>query len=131
MKAELTSYNQAPRKVRLVTDMVKGKKVSEALAALSFLPKRASLPIAKLIQSAAANAVNKGEDMDALRIKNIEVNSAGMLVRMMPRAMGRGAPIRRRKSRVLVTLTTVIPAKKGSKTKAKTPSKVSAKTAAA
>jgi large subunit ribosomal protein L22 len=131
MKAELTSYNQAPRKVRLVTDMVKGKKVSEALAALSFLPKRASLPIAKLIQSAAANAVNKGEDMEALRIKNIEVNSAGMLVRMMPRAMGRGAPIRRRKSRVLVTLTTVIPAKKGSKTKAKTPSKVSAKTAAA
>jgi large subunit ribosomal protein L22 len=121
MKAELTSYNQAPRKVRLVTDMVKGKKVSEALAALSFLPKRASLPIAKLISSAAANAVNKGEDINALRIENIRVDSAGMLVRMMPRAMGRGAPIRRRKSRVLVTLTTATPAKKGSKTKTKTP----------
>ncbi len=111
MKAELTSYNQAPRKVRLVTELVKGKKVPEALAALSFLPKRSSLPIAKLIQSAAANAVNNnGEKLENLRIENITVNSAGMLVRMMPRAMGRGAPIRRRKSRVLVTLASVAPA---------------------
>ncbi|MDR3547815.1 MAG: 50S ribosomal protein L22 [Candidatus Pacebacteria bacterium] len=104
MKAELTSYNQAPRKVRLVTDMVKGKKVPEALAALSFLPKRASLPITKLIQSAAANAVQQGEKVEDLRIENITVDSAGMLVRLMPRAMGRGAPIRHRKSRVKVTL---------------------------
>ncbi len=104
MKAELTSYNQSPRKVRLVTELVKGKRVSEALAQLSFLPKRASLPIVKLIESAAANAKNQGEDPTTLRIENITVNSAGMLVRMMPRAMGRGAPIRRRKSRVLVTL---------------------------
>jgi large subunit ribosomal protein L22 len=108
MKAELTSHNQAPRKVRLVTELVKGKKVPEALAALSFLPKRASLPIAKLIQSAAANAINNnGEKMEDLRIENITVNSAGMIVRMMPRAMGRGAPIRHRKSRVMVTLSSV------------------------
>ena len=105
MKAELTSYNQSPRKVRLVTDMVKGKSVSEALAALSFLPKRASLPIAKLIQSAAANAKQQGADEKALKVENITVNSAGMLVKYMPRAMGRAAPVRRRKSRVLVTLT--------------------------
>jgi large subunit ribosomal protein L22 len=104
MKAELTSYNQPPRKVRLVTELVKGKKVSDALAALSFLPKRASLPIAKLIQSAAANAVNLGQNIETLCIQNIEVNSAGMIVRMMPRAMGRGVPIRHRKSRVMVTL---------------------------
>ncbi len=106
MRAELTSYNQSPRKVRLVTDLVKGKKVSEALAILSFLPKRASQPISKLIASAAANAVNKGENLETLRIKNITVDSAGMLVRLMPRAMGRGAPIRRRKSSVVVTLET-------------------------
>lgn len=104
MKAELTSYNQSPRKVRLVTDMVKGKSVKDALNALSFLPKRASLPIAKLIQSAAANAKLQGEDEAALRVENITVNSAGMLVKYMPRAMGRAAPVRRRKSRVLVTL---------------------------
>jgi large subunit ribosomal protein L22 len=117
MKAELISYNQAPRKVRLVTELVKGKKVPEALAALSFLPKRASLPIEKLIRSAAANAIhNQGEKMEDLRVENITVNSAGMLVRMMPRAMGRGAPIRRRKSRVLVTLSSMAGAQPAVKT---------------
>ena len=50
MKAELRNYNQSPRKVRLVIDLVKGKSVREAERALSFLPKRASLPIKKLIQ---------------------------------------------------------------------------------
>jgi large subunit ribosomal protein L22 len=104
MKAELKSYNQSPRKVRLVTDLVKGKKVDDALAALSFLPKRASLPIAKLIASAAANAKDQGKDVKSLRVKNITVDSAGMLKKYMPRAMGRAATVRRRKSQVLVTL---------------------------
>ena len=105
MKAELKSYNQPPRKVRLVTDLVKGKKVDDALAALAFLPKRAAQPIAKLIASAAANAKSQGADPAKLRVKNINVDSAGMMVKYMPRAMGRAAPVRRRKSRVAVTLT--------------------------
>jgi len=104
MKASLTSYNQTPRKVRLVTDLVKGKKVADALAALSFLPKRAADPIKKLIESAVANAKQKGENADNLVVKNITVDSAGMLVKFMPRAFGRAAPIRRRKSQVHVEL---------------------------
>lgn len=104
MKAELASHNQAPRKVRLVANMVKGKKIKDAEAALAFLPKRAALPILKLIQSAVANAKAKGEEAENLKIETIEVNSAGMMVRYMPRAMGRAAPIRRRKSNVKVTL---------------------------
>jgi len=104
MKATLTSHNQPPRKVRLVTDLVKGKKIPDALAALSFLPKRAAAPIKKLIESAAANAKSQGQNPDQLKIKNIRVDSAGMLVKYMPRAMGRGAPIRRRKSQVTVEL---------------------------
>ncbi len=104
MKASLTSHNQPPRKVRLVTDLVKGKKVEDALAALSFLPKRAAAPIKKLIESAAANAKNTGEDVSKLKVKNITVDSAGMLVKYMPRAMGRGAPVRRRKSQISVEL---------------------------
>lgn len=104
MKAELASHNQSPRKVRLVANMVKGKKVAEAEAALAFLPKRAAEPILKLIRSAVANAKQKGEDAKDLKIETIEVNSAGMMVRYMPRAMGRAAPIRRRKSNVKVTL---------------------------
>lgn len=104
MKAELTSYNQTPRKVRLVTDLVKGKKVKDALAALSFLPKRAALPIKKLIESAVANAVQKGEKVEDLKIKNITVDSAGMIMKYMPRAFGRAAPVRHRRSKVKVTL---------------------------
>ena len=104
MKAELKSHNAPPRKVRLVTDLVKGKKVPAALAALAFLPKRAAEPIRKLIASAAANAKNQGENPDQLIVKTIRVDSAGMLVKFMPRAHGRAAPIRRRKSRVQIEL---------------------------
>jgi len=102
--AFLASYNQAPRKVRLVADLVKGKSVADAVAALSFLPKRAAEPVKKLILSAVANAKQKGEKVEDLKVKNITVDSAGMLVKYMPRAMGRGAPIRHRKSQVKVEL---------------------------
>lgn len=102
--ATLKSHNQTPRKVRLVTELVKGKKISVALAALQFLPKRAAEPVAKLIKSAVASAKEQGKNIDDLTIKNIIVESAGMTKRYMPRAFGRAAPIRRRKSRVIVTL---------------------------
>ncbi len=112
MKATLQSHNQPPRKVRLVADLVKGKKVPEALAALRFLPRRAAEPLAKLIKSAAANASaegaytsgGKGKKFDELIVKNVTVESAGMLKKYMPRAFGRASLIRRRKSRVIVTL---------------------------
>lgn len=102
--AILQSYNQTPRKVRLVTDLVKGKKVPAAIDALHLLPRRAAEPIKKLIESAAANAKQAGQDPSELKVKSITVESAGMLVRYMPRAFGRATPIRRKKSRVKVTL---------------------------
>ena len=49
MKAILTNYRQTPRKVRLVTDLIKGKKVTDALNTLAFLPKRAAKPIETLL----------------------------------------------------------------------------------
>ncbi len=103
-RASLKSHNQPPRKVRLVTDLVKGKKVAQALAELSFLPKRAAEPIRKLIASAAASAKAAGENIDELRVKSIRVDTAGMLVKYMPRAQGRATPIRRRKSQIVVEL---------------------------
>jgi large subunit ribosomal protein L22 len=102
--ATLKSHNQTPRKVRLVTELVKGKKVPAALAALAFLPKRASETVAKLIKSAAANAKDRGENVDDLMVKSIIVENAGMLKKYMPRAFGRASMIRRRKSRLIVTL---------------------------
>ncbi|HUY62536.1 MAG TPA: 50S ribosomal protein L22 [Candidatus Paceibacterota bacterium] len=103
-RAILESYNQSPRKVRLVADLVKGKTVPAALAALEFLPKRAAAPVVKLIKSAAANAAQAGESIDALTVKNVTVEGAGMLKRYMPRAFGRASLIRRRKSRLTVTV---------------------------
>jgi large subunit ribosomal protein L22 len=102
--ATLATHNQSPRKVRLVTDLVKGKRVPAALAELAFLPKRAAAPVKKLIESAAANAKQEGQNPDELTVASITVESAGMLVRYMPRAFGRAAPIRRRRSRVKVEL---------------------------
>ncbi len=90
--------------MRLVTELVKGKSVPKALAALQFLPKRAAAPVANLIKSAVANAKAKGEDPETLVVKGITVENAGMLKKYMPRAFGRASLIRKRKSRVIVEL---------------------------
>lgn len=80
MKAFLKNYRQSPRKVRLVTDLVKGKTVKQALVELSFLPKRASLPIKKLIESAAANAKSTNKaNVEDLVISNITVDKGIVL----------------------------------------------------
>lgn len=104
MKAHLSNYHQSPRKTRLVTDLVKGKTVPEALTILQFLDKRAAQPIAKLISSAAANAEKQGESATRLVIVAITVNKGLVQTRYMPRAFGRASPIRHRMSHVTVTL---------------------------
>lgn len=104
MKATLSNYSQSPRKTRLVTNLVKGKSVAEALVALKFLEKRAADPIAKLISSALANAEKQGEDGKTLFVQSIAVDKGLVRVKFMPRAFGRASPIRRRMSHVTVTL---------------------------
>jgi large subunit ribosomal protein L22 len=99
-KAELKNYRQSPRKVRLVADLVRGKKVEEALTLLDFVPKRASLPLKKLINSAYANA-GKAEN---LIVKEISVNAGPTLHRSQPRSRGMANPIKKRTSRVRVVL---------------------------
>ncbi len=113
MKASLKNYRQAPRKVRLVTDMVKGKKVPEALVALTHLPKRAALPMKKLIESASRNAENLGMKRENLFIKDIRVDKGIVFKRIMPRARGRGALIRRESSHISLSLAEGNPPKKG------------------
>ncbi len=107
MKATLSNYRQSPRKVRLVTDAVKGKTVADADTTLTYLVKRGALPIQKLVKSAVANAVAAGADADTLMIKNIEVNKGFVLKRSIPRAMGRATPINKRTSHITVTLSEV------------------------
>jgi large subunit ribosomal protein L22 len=103
--AKLSDYRQSPRKVRLVSELVKGKPVSFAMDQLSILPKRASAPLMKLIASAIANAKNNfGLDVEALFVKEFRVDGGAILYRRMPRARGTSAPIRKRTSHVIVTL---------------------------
>ncbi|MCL9971958.1 MAG: 50S ribosomal protein L22 [Candidatus Pacebacteria bacterium] len=104
MKATLSNYGQSPRKTRLVTNLVKGKRVGDALVALKFLEKRAADPIAKLISSALANAEKQGENGAMLIVKSIRVDKGLVRVKQMPRAFGRATPIRRRMSHVVVEL---------------------------
>ena len=99
--AKLKNYRQAPRKVRLVADMVRGKSAQHALRALSILPKRAGDPLRKLIASAVANAHAPAED---LFISKIEVNGGIVFKRHMPRARGKASAIKKRTSHIMVAL---------------------------
>ena len=103
-KAQLSNYRQSPRKVRLVLDAVRGKKVDQAITILSFIPKRASLPIQKLLASALANAKNLSMPTENLIVKEISVDDGATLYRRRPRSKGMANPIRKRTSHVSVTL---------------------------
>jgi len=106
MKAFLKDYRQPPRKVRLVADLVRGKKVDEALESLKFINKRAAEPFAKLINSALANAISQGADPKSLIVKKVAVDKGSVLKRFMPRARGSASRINKRNSHVTVLLGT-------------------------
>jgi large subunit ribosomal protein L22 len=101
MKASLNNYRQAPRKVRLVTDLVKGKRADKAQAILSHLIKRGALPIKKLLDSAVANS---GVPASELTVKVATVDKGVVMKRWMPRAMGRAFPIHKHTSKVVIEL---------------------------
>ncbi|OHA59769.1 MAG: 50S ribosomal protein L22 [Candidatus Vogelbacteria bacterium RIFOXYD1_FULL_46_19] len=105
MKATLSNYNQSPRKVRLLADLVRGKSVAQALKELDFVAKRAALPIKQLIESAVANANNNFNiKADNLLVKEIRVDKGVVMKRFQARARGRAFPIRHRTSHVKVEL---------------------------
>ncbi|MCF7816091.1 MAG: 50S ribosomal protein L22 [Candidatus Pacebacteria bacterium] len=106
MKAFLKNYRQAPRKVRLIADLVRGKSVAKALETLTFVNKRASEPFAKLIRSAESNAKAQGADVSALIIKAVAVDKGTVLKRIMPRARGTAGRINKRNSHISVELGT-------------------------
>jgi large subunit ribosomal protein L22 len=95
----------SPQKVRLVVDLVRGKKVVEAQRILSFTRRRAAAAVAKLINSARANAAqNPRIDEDILYVKSIFVDQGPSLKRWRARAQGRAAPIKKRTSHITVVL---------------------------
>lgn len=105
MKAILKNYRQSPRKVRLVADLVRGKRADESLLTLEFTPKRASETVSQLIESAVANAMNNdNKKRENLFISEITVDEGFTLKRHRPRARGRASKIRKRTSHITVTL---------------------------
>ncbi len=105
MKATLKQYRQSPRKVRLVADYIRGKKVSKALSELDFLNKRAASVVKKLLSSAVAGAKHDFNiEKEDLLVKEVTVNKGPTLHRSRPRARGRATPINKRTSHVTVVL---------------------------
>ena len=93
-KATLRGVRLSVDKGRLVADLIRGKKVDQALNILSFTPKRAAGIIKKCLESAIANAEhNDGADIDELKVTTIYVDKAETLKRMSARAKGRGNTI--------------------------------------
>ena len=93
----------SPRKVRLLVDMVRGKRVDEALNILRFAPTPTARVVAKVVKSAAANAENNFQmDPSDLRIVKIFADAAPSLKRYRPRARGRVSPILKRSSHITV-----------------------------
>ena len=120
MKAFLKNYRQAPRKVRLVAGLIKGKPVAVAELELKHLAKRAALPMEKLLASAVANAKVGGADVANLFVKDVTVDKGIVMKRHMPRAFGRASAIHKHSSHVTLTLaeTGVKAVKEEKKTKA-------------
>ena len=104
MKAILKNYRQSPRKVRLVADVVRGKKVSDAIAALAFVDKRAAEPFAKVVKSALANAIAAGANPAQLIVKHVSVDKGVTQKTFMPRARGSASRINKRSSHITVEL---------------------------
>ncbi len=95
----------APRKVRLVIDLVRGKKVAEALNMLRFVPSPTAKVVAKAIKSAAANAENTFQLSPAdLKIVRIFADGAPTLKRYRARSRGRASPILKRSSHITVVV---------------------------
>jgi large subunit ribosomal protein L22 len=93
----------SPRKVKLVVDMVRGRKVDEALTILKFLPTPVARAVAKVIKSAAANAENNFQMVPAeLKITEIFADKGHVMKRFRPQARGRVSPILRRSTRISV-----------------------------
>lgn len=109
-KAIARTVRIAPRKVRLVVDLIRGKQIGEAVAILRHTPKAASPVVEKVLKSAVANAEHNYElDINNLVVSEIFVDEGPTLKRFRPRAQGRASAINKRTSHITI----VVSEKKG------------------
>lgn len=103
--ARLRSLRMSPRKVRLLIDAIRGKKIADALTFLRFSKKDAARPVLKLLESAAANADHNHAILkETLVVKEAFADGGPTLHRSMPRAFGRASEIRKRTSHITIVL---------------------------
>jgi len=103
--ARLNKVRIAPRKLRVVANLIRGLKVDKAINILRFLDKSGSREFFKLLVSAVANAEDQGaEDVDELVIRTVTVDQGATLKRWRPRAQGRATKIQKKTSHVFVEL---------------------------
>ena len=101
--ARLSYLRVAPRKARIIADLVRGKDVTYAINTLRFMNKAGAREFFKLIVSAVANAEDRGEaDVDKLVITKVTVDGGPVLKRWRPRAQGRGTRVLKKTSHVLL-----------------------------
>ncbi len=104
-KAVLKYVRLAPRKARLVVDLIRGKRAAEAMTILRFTPRHAARVIEKILKSAVANAAQKEMgDVDVLEVAKVCVDGGPVMKRVEPRAMGRANVIRHRTSHITLVL---------------------------
>ncbi len=114
--AQLNNLRQAPRKVRMVVDVVKGKNALKALEALEFVVRRSSQPIAKLLRSAIANAEHNFNMVPSnLYVKDFQVDEGVKLKRFRPKARGAVGEIQKKTSHLRLTLAEKVPGLKSEK----------------
>jgi large subunit ribosomal protein L22 len=113
VRAYAKGIDQTPRKVGLVASLVRNRTVADALVILEHVPKRAALPVKKVIESAKANAVNNhGLDGKSLTITTLSVTTGPRLRRYKPASRGRALPFEKKTSHILVEVSGVEKAKK-------------------
>ncbi|CAL4323903.1 50S ribosomal protein L22 [Buchnera aphidicola] len=103
--AKCKKVRSSAQKLRLIANLVRGKKVDQAINILNFSNKKASLLIRKVLESALSNAENNyGMDIDLLKVSEILVDQGPTMKRMMPRAKGKADQILKRTSHIKVVL---------------------------
>lgn len=106
--AKLKFARTSPRKMRLVADMIRGKKALRALDILALTNKKPAEALLKLLRSAVANADHNHKlAVETLRVKTITVDGGPSLKRFMPKAHGRATPVRERTAHVNLVLESV------------------------
>lgn len=105
-KAILRFARITPRKARRVVDLIRGKRASEAMVSLKFMPYRGAKLVEKVLKSAMANAeqVNDHLDIDKLRVKTVLVDQGPMMKRMETRAQGRANMIKKKTSHITIVV---------------------------